>query len=183
MSVARPAATSTRTHLAAWAIALVTLAFALVAIALIAQTPHIPFISESWGFRGYDVVLAVASLPVGMVIALTRPSHPIGWLLLPVSLTSAVQAAADQYATRAHEVGEYSTVATVEAWVPQWIWVTSVVCVVTVILVFPDGRAAGSRWRPFLRAFLVLSPGLTLLFIVKRPPRDHTDRPSPGFKM
>jgi hypothetical protein len=132
----------------AWAIAAAATAMSLGAVLLIAMTLEQPFFA-GFAFRGYDVSLALAMSWLGALIVSQRLRHPVGWLLLVAGFTSGLQTLADQYAVFAFARGTDSPVASLAAWLPQWIWITSVLAVTLALLLFPDGRLPSRRWRPF----------------------------------
>jgi hypothetical protein len=141
---------STRTLvMLGWATAGATAAMALAAILLIAMAPEQP-IFAGWAFRGYDVILALAIGGLGALIVSRRPRHLVGWLLLAAGITSGLQALADQYAVFAYARGIDSPAASLAAWIPQWIWITSILAVSLAVVLFPDGRLPSRRWRPFV---------------------------------
>jgi hypothetical protein len=85
---------------------------------------------------------------VGTVVAARRPAHPIGWLLLAVSLISALQLLSGEYAatTLVLGPGRLPYGATAE-WLSYLLQPVAVFILFFLLLVFPTGRLLSSRWR------------------------------------
>lgn len=96
-------------------------------------------------------VLVVVLPSVGVLIAVQRPSHPVGWLLLAASV------AAFDVSTLG-EIGEQKADGTTAAWpdllawIGEWSFVGIVLLAIHVPLRFPDGRLPSTRWRKVERA-------------------------------
>jgi hypothetical protein len=104
------------------------------------------------GGGGFGILLglwAVASATVGTVVALGRPAHRIGWLLVAIGLLLAVDSFAEQYARYGLLAG-VDAIPAVEAmaWVSFWLDAPALFLLLFVILLFPDGRLPSQRWRP-----------------------------------
>jgi hypothetical protein len=86
----------------------------------------------------------------GVVIAVRVPRNPIGWMLIAIAygwglVTGSI--AYGDYALKVHPgaLPAASAVASVSGWA----WAPPVALTgVFLLLVYPDGRLAGSRWRP-----------------------------------
>lgn len=52
-------------------------------------------IPPHWGFRGFEIVLAVSFGSVGALIAANRPGNRLGWIILGVSVVTGLQAVID----------------------------------------------------------------------------------------
>src|SRR5829696_4729018 len=85
---------------------------------------------------------------VGAIVATRRPAHPIGWLLLAVSLTSALQLLSGEYAATTLVLGPgrlpYGPTA---EWLSYMLQPAAVFILFFLLLVFPTGRLLSSRWR------------------------------------
>jgi two-component system, NarL family, sensor kinase len=133
---------------AAWSACVVSLALAglgVVVLALSASTP----IPPRFGFRGSDVVFAVAFATVGAVIASRRPQNPVGWLFCAAGVGFAVTALVAEYRVYAVLTRPGSLPLGPEvAWIAEWIWPLGFGVVACVMLLFPDGRPLSRRWWP-----------------------------------
>jgi len=142
------AVASVREAYLAWSICAVSLALTGIGIGLLIYLnlyhPDVP-VYEYWA---HATAIAVAFSTVGALIASQRPEHRIGWLFCAIGLLVAID----------HVCGEYSTYALLArpdtlpageaaAWIRSWIWIVSGALGVFLILLFPDGRLASSRWR------------------------------------
>jgi hypothetical protein len=100
---------------------------------------------ESFGFA----VMTTAFAALGAVVASRRPRNPIGWILV-VSPTflGFTQFARDWYLhTQYADPGSLPDAALL-AWGANWGWVVGFVPLLTLfLLLFPDGRPPGRRWR------------------------------------
>ena len=112
-----------------------------VASTLVRQTPN------SW-FNATFFALATT----GAVIAWRRPANPIGWLYLAMSFLGALTTFAQQYAIRGLLEHPGSLPGAVYfAWLERWsLWFVFPAGIALVLLLFPTGRPASPRWRPFV---------------------------------
>jgi hypothetical protein len=133
----------------AWALWLASLALLALGGLFLLLSASIP-IPPSFGFRGVDLVFGLAFSTVGVVIALRRPSNPIGWLFGAAGLVFAVVGFAGQYATYAVLSRPGSPLGPEAAWLTQWLWPSSLGTIACVFLLFPDGQLLSPRWRPML---------------------------------
>jgi hypothetical protein len=114
--------------------------------------------------EAFDTVL-YATLPlvlgvVGTLIASRHPGNPIGWLLCGLALWGATAELGQAYGYVAAERGLPGGVA--GEWLISWSWIVDVTAWVVVVLLFPDGRLPGRRWRPAIWASLA---GAVLVFV------------------
>jgi len=85
---------------------------------------------------------------LGVLVATGRPRHPIGWLLLAIAASNVISLTANFVAIRGLLSG-----ASPQSWVAWAGWVYSntgaiaALLIAFVILIFPDGRLPGPRWR------------------------------------
>jgi hypothetical protein len=103
---------------------------------------------DSWGFRGFPAIFAVTFTWVGAALAWRRQRNAIGWLLLAVGVTSAVQVVLSEYAIFG-TIGRPVPLpgAVFAAWVVAWIWLSIVTLVAIFLpLLFPDGHLPSRRW-------------------------------------
>jgi hypothetical protein len=92
---------------------------------------------------------AVANATVGTIVAIRRPAHPMGWLLVAVGLLFAMDSFAEQYARHGLLTGVDSVPAVpVMAWVSFWLDAPALFLLLFVVLLFPDGRLPSRRWQP-----------------------------------
>ena len=106
---------------------------------------------------------------VGAIVASRRPAHPVGWLFCAIGFLAGVD----------HFCGEYATYALLAqpgalpageaaAWVRSWVWVAAGALAVFLVLLFPTGRLASSRWKPL--AWLNLVAGVLGAILVAFTP-------------
>jgi hypothetical protein len=131
-------------------------------------------------------VVTVASCGVGLLVAVRRPGHPIGWLLIANSFLLATFGVAEAYA--AYALQEQPGALPGPEWAVLWgqsAWPLLFAVLIAIAFVFPDGRLPSPRWRRVafaatasVAAFLVLS------FFDREPfeaPYEHVDKPLPGL--
>lgn len=116
---------------------------------------HDPQTAGNWGGGGSVALLAVSvSLfcfsVVGCLIASRQPRNAIGWILIAIGFTWALDSTLEGYAM-------YGLVTHPGSWpaarwanaVDDWLWVVSVGLMGTFLFqLFPDGRLPSRRWRP-----------------------------------
>lgn len=126
-----------------------------------------------WGFRGYNVPLALAYGTIGALVASRRSRNPIGWLLLATGGFAAVQALAAEYSVYAVMTKPGSLPAgEIMGWIPHWIWVLVVSPVLLTMLFFPSGQLLSSRWRLFLFLVVLFLALLAVLYAFLPGPMD-----------
>jgi hypothetical protein len=117
----------------------------LVFLALSWSTP----VPDSWGFRGFTTIFAVACGGIGALVAQRKPQNIVGWLILVAGVCAGIQVLAEEYAIYGILGREEALPgAAVAGWVETWIWLVIVpLIVVWVIALFPDGEFLTPRWR------------------------------------
>ena len=166
-----------------WVAAAAAVTFGALALVLNA-------LAGSHGEPAWQWVLAVAvvlaSSGVGLLVAVRRPGHPIGWLLLANAILLATFGVAQAYA--AYALLEQPGALPGPEWAVLWdqsAWPLLFAVLIAIAFVFPDGRLPSPRWRRVafgtvaaFGAFLVLS------FFDSEPfesPYEHVDKPLPGL--
>jgi hypothetical protein len=100
---------------------------------------------------GVVVVLTFAA--VGLVIARRQPGNPIGWIMVVFTLVYVLGAAASDYAVLYYRIGHRGLPLAALALLLSAVQAPSFAMFPVVILLFPDGRVPGRRWRWALRAY------------------------------
>ena len=166
-----------------WVAAAAAVTFGALALVLNA-------LAGSHGEPAWQWVLAaavvLASSGVGLLVAVRRPGHPIGWLLLANAILLATFGVAQAYA--AYALLEQPGALPGPEWAVLWdqsAWPLLFAVLIAIAFVFPDGRLPSPRWRRVafgtvaaFGAFLVLS------FFDSEPfesPYEHVDKPLPGL--
>ena len=170
----RPAAT--RLAWTSYALSLTLTGLGVVFLVLSASTP----IPPRFGFRGSDMVFALAFSTVGAVVASRRTQNPVGWLFCAAGLGFAVVEFVGEYAVYAVLTRPGLPLGPEAAWVTQWVWPNALGAITCVFLLFPDGRLLSPGWRPMLwlagigsglaAVGIALSPGPLAEFAVVRNP-------------
>ena len=125
--------------------------------------PNVP-IYQYWA---HATAIAVAFSTVGVFIASRRPEHRIGWLFCVIGLLVAVDHFCGEYATYALLANPGALPAgEAAAWIRSWIWIVSGGLGVFLLLLFPDGRLASSRWRylAWLNVFVTVLGSIVVAF-------------------
>jgi hypothetical protein len=140
-------------HTATWlAWSLCGLSLALTALgflflALSVSYPGVP-IFDQWL---ENAVVAVCFSVIGAVITPRfPPSNPIGWFFCAIGLVGSARLFSAQYAALALSAERGSLPGGMAlSWIASWLWVLHVGLFVFLALLFPDGKLASGRWRPF----------------------------------
>jgi hypothetical protein len=187
--VARPGVQRASTWLA-WTMAgcavVVTGLSLVILIVLNAGRSPLPalFATPSGAFSVWPALLgsaiAVVAALLGGLVAARRPTNPVGWLLCTGALLASGFYLTYQYAVASWLSG-YDTLpgASAAAWLAEPLWVAAFGVIMSVFLVFPDGRLPSRRWRPaawfvvggfaVLIALTALTPGRLGDFPVRNP--------------
>jgi two-component system NarL family sensor kinase len=116
-----------------------------------------------------QLLLVPGFASVGVVVAVRRRGHRIGWLFLSMGLVAALTGFGFEYAVRAEVTAPGSLPAGwLWAAVAGWMWPLSFAGLGFVLVLFPDGGLPSPRWRPLAWA-LGLSFGAALAWGVVRP--------------
>jgi two-component system NarL family sensor kinase len=150
--------------LAAWAVVAtgaLLLAAALVLLALV-ERAGVPSSGHPSAGRVLVRILPGACMLVpGALVLAHLPRHPLGWILCAAGLGTVLAGASTEYAIYSHFVnglpaGEWA------GWLSEWASSTIVLVPGVALLLFPDGRLPGPRWRPALWCGLAAAPLVAL---------------------
>jgi signal transduction histidine kinase len=141
-----------RPLLGAGALAAAGLLLAAGAVILLALIEQHGVPGDGRPHAGHVVVRAAAGaglLVVGALMLAHLPRHPLGWIFCAAGLGTAVAVAGNQYAVYSHFVralpaGEWA------GWLSEWASFPIVLVPGAALLLFPDGRLPGRRWRAAL---------------------------------
>ena len=97
-------------------------------------------------------MIALAMGTVGALVAARRPGNAVGWVLVAGSVVLALSGFAEEWAIHAlFEAPGSLPGGVVMAWVTQWSFTPALFQIpALLLLLFPDGRLPGRRWRPAL---------------------------------
>jgi hypothetical protein len=110
---------------------------------------------------------------VGLVLAVRRPGHAIGWLFVAMGLVAAIQAFAFEYAARALVTAPGSLPAGPWlAWLAYWTFLLNLPALALLLLLFPDGRVPSPRWRIVPRLLGLAVAGVTVWSMLQPGPID-----------
>ena len=127
----------------AWALTALSALLLVLAVALLV-------LNRDLGFRALSPHLVVVPgfAVVGLVLAVRRPGHAIGWLFVAMGLVAAVHSFAVEYAMRALATAPGSLPAGPWlAWLAYWTFLLNLPALALLLLLFPDGRLPSPRWR------------------------------------
>ena len=95
------------------------------------------------------VVVNLAGVGAGFVLAIRRPENRIGWLFLVAGLALGVSGFSNQYALHALVADPGSWPAgRAFAWLSNWTWLVPGAMLAFLFLLFPTGYVRSRRWRP-----------------------------------
>jgi hypothetical protein len=110
---------------------------------------------------------------VGLVLAVRRPGHAIGWLFVGMGLGAAVHSFAFESAIWGLVTAPGSLpAASWMAWLAYWTFLLNLPALALLLLLFPDGRVPSPRWRvvPWLLGVAVV--GVTVWSMLQPGPID-----------
>jgi hypothetical protein len=148
--------------------ALTTLSTVLLVLAVVLLV-----LNRDLGFGALSphLVLVPGFAVVGLVLAVRRPGHAIGWLFVGMGLVAAVQAFAFEYAVRALVTAPGSLPAAAWlAWVATWTFLLNLPALALLLLLFPDGRVPSPRWRVVPWLLGVAVAGVTVWVMLRPEP-------------
>ena len=168
-----------------WPWVVAALAVALGALATVLSALAGPHGSPWWENAAFCLVV-LASVVVGLLVAVRQPGNPIGWLLLangPVVALFGFAEAYAQYAVLedpgALPGGRWAVLA------DHALWPLLFAPVAAIALIFPDGRLPSPRWRRTAVGAAVSFAGLLVvqLFAAEKfdPPYEHVTSPIPAL--
>ncbi len=148
-----PITRARRSRALAWVVFALCVALFIVSIVFGWLSVGLHESSASWSGGGFLAnalfVVAVFAFPVvGLLIATLRPGNRIGWLLLAIGVGWGVSNATSysDYALVLHHPLPASMAV---AAIGSSFWIVPIVLTGTfLLLLFPDGRLPGPRWRP-----------------------------------
>jgi hypothetical protein len=126
------------------------------------------------------VVAAVSAGTVGTMLAIRRPAHPVGWLLLGLGLSLTVHDLTYSY-TRYGLVARPGSLpaASYLAGFNNGVVLSWISCAGFVLLLTPTGQLPSPRWRWWARVAAV-APGVWLLAMVVHPAPLQPEYPAIG---
>jgi signal transduction histidine kinase len=146
-----------------------------------AATLALAVLTVSWSLRTGvtdSLVLLGTVVPAGILgsaVVAARPRDPVGWSLLGASLLFLSGTAAAQWALLGLPAAGFAV------WLQTWTYQIGLVPLfVLAPLYFPDGRLPSSRWRPVVRAALVLMAALGPVLAFQPGPVVLGDRQVPN---
>jgi hypothetical protein len=111
--------------------------------------------SRGWEISTDDIGLSIGFLAlqlafstVGALVGSRRNRNPIGWFFCAEGLALSVAGSSESYAAQALKSPGSLPPGDVAAWISNWSGGALLIApIVFVLLLFPDGRLASSRWR------------------------------------
>jgi signal transduction histidine kinase len=164
-----------------WGIAALVVALGvLVTVLSTLAGPH----GTAWWENALFCLVVLASVVVGLKVAVRRPGNPIGWLLLANGLAVALLGVAEAYAEYAVledpgalPGGRWAVLAS------ESLWPLLFAPLAAIVLIFPDGRLPSPRWRGIAVGAALSFAGLLLVQILAAEdfasPYEHVTSPLP----
>ncbi len=142
----------------------------LAAAVIVTLTGGISFASAVGTYTVTNGAMGLAFGSCGLLLAWHRPRHPIGWLFLAAGVAEATAAAAVRFfllgVQHGWPVGMLRLLGTLTVF--SWPWAVGL-CLPVALLLFPDGRPLGRRWRWVIGAAVAESVLFVLSFANPAP--------------
>ncbi len=106
---------------------------------------------------GSDLVLVPVFGVIGFVVAWRKPANPLGWLLLGAAAFLALSGDASAYAVADYRLRHGALPLGWVAMLLQPGWAPAIALFGLSVLLFPDGRPPGRRWRWALWGYLLIA--------------------------
>jgi hypothetical protein len=155
------AATWLAWSLCALSLALTALSYLLIALNLSLGAPIYFYWLE-------PTAIAVGYSVIGAIVASRLPNHPIGWICCAIGFMAAVEHFSGEYAVYAllapHPVELVGGKAML--WISLWAWILFFGLIVFLLLLFPNGRLPGKRWRPLAWLSVTLTSMAVILIAI-----------------
>jgi hypothetical protein len=166
----------------AWGIWVLTLALYGVALAIQRIVGHSAATQQEAGFARFSLVLAfVLFATVGAFVASRQPRNAVGWIFVAIGLLVGLSVAGGEYANYVfvEEPGSHPG-GYLAGWFYLWTWSPVLGLIVTLPLLFPDGRVPGPRWRPVLWAVASTTIAITVAWMLRPGPMNDPKMESWG---
>ncbi len=138
---------------------------AIASLVLLSLGRSVP-VAQSFGFRGYTLVLFLPFATVGALVASRRRENAVGWILLAVGVIAVIQVFGAQWATFS-VLHPGLPAGPALAWLQVWLWVPLLGALgIFLFLLFPTGHPPTAGWRAVAWlgavAIAVFSAGIAL---------------------
>ena len=139
----------TRAARLAWTVWIASTGLSVSALVLVVLSRHSPA-PVALLFRGSEATLSVSMTSVGLVIALKRPDHRIGWLFGAAGLVVSVLVFGEHYAVYSYlTLSDPLPGAVAAAWLQSWVGPGGYFTLFAfLLLLFPTGRLPSRRLLP-----------------------------------
>jgi hypothetical protein len=135
---------SRRAQVCAWGLVALAIGFLVLAGAVDLSTGH-SFTEAISDVTGVGIVFSICFPVLGAFVIRQRGGHRVGWLLIGIGVSIALNTATNRWAnaTLIDEPGSLPG-GDVASWLQAWTWMPGWVLATTLLpVVFPDGRPAG----------------------------------------
>jgi hypothetical protein len=120
------------------------------------------------------LALPISFVSVGAFILTRHPDNRIGWLMVATGLGYALGSlTADYPRFDAHTYRSTRPLSTLAAWAGLWDWVLYGTALFYLLLLFPDGKFSGRRWRVVMWAGTAAAVIVSVLSAIQRGPIDN----------
>lgn len=144
-----------RNQLLAWFLALVGEIVLIVAAVLTLQVPA--WTEPIWLEPFVKSITSIGAPILGLVIVLRQPRNRYGWLWLIYALFTAVRMLSVAYYLFNHsQFSGYSPLGLFLLWLSEPAGIGTILCMILLVLWFPDGQEPSRRWR-FLYPWMLLA--------------------------
>lgn len=136
---------------AAWTVMVLAWVGEVILLFLTAEMPTSdPADQASPLLQAFEDLSFVAVGALGLRVILSQPANAVGWWIMAAGIGFPVEGVAVELVQFGTDRWGVIPVVLAASWVARWIWILGSFNLPFLLMLYPDGRLPGRRWRPLL---------------------------------